>query len=55
MDDDNSEHELSPVELAEARATGLLIHPETGESVPEFEAKVVPFFVPSARFLAGRR
>ena len=53
VDDDNSEHELSAEELAEARLTGQLVHPETGELVSEFEARVIPFFVPSARFLAG--
>jgi len=55
VDDDQSEHELDPQELAEARATGRLVHPETGELVPEFESKVIPFFVPSARFLAAER
>ena len=55
VDDDQSEHELDSEELAEARATGRLIHPETGEPVPEFESRVIPFFVPSARFFAGDR
>jgi hypothetical protein len=55
VDDDQSEHELNPQELAEARATGRLVHPETGELVSEFESKVIPFFVPSARFFAVER
>jgi hypothetical protein len=53
VDEDETEHEIAPEELAEARATGQLIHPETGEQVFEYESKVIPFFVPSARFLAG--
>ena len=52
VDDDRSEHELTSRELAEARATGHLVHPDTGELVSHFEFKVIPFFVPSARFLA---
>lgn len=53
VDDDLTEHELSARELAEARASGELLHPETGEIVPEFENRVIPFFVPSGRFRAG--
>lgn len=53
VDEDGTENELEPVVLADARASGELIHPETGEPVPEFETKVIPFFVPSARLLAG--
>jgi len=52
VDDDQTEHELSARELAEARASGQLVHPETGELVPEFESRVVPFFVPSSRLRA---
>jgi len=55
VDDDDSEHELSAKELEKARATGVLIHPETGEAVPDFESRVIPFFVPSARLRAGNR
>lgn len=47
VDDDDTEHELSPEEFAEARRTGLLIHPETGEQVPDFESHVIPFFTPT--------
>jgi hypothetical protein len=53
VDDDHSEHELSADKLADARATGQLVHPETGELVPDFESRVIPFFVPSTRLLAG--
>src|SRR5262249_16309329 len=53
VDEDQTEHELSARELADARASGELIHPETGVPVPEFEARVIPFFVPSARLRAG--
>ncbi|SSC71456.1 unnamed protein product [Ciceribacter sp. T2.26MG-112.2] len=31
VDDDDTEHELSVEEFAEARKSGTLIHPETGE------------------------
>jgi len=55
VDEDQLEHELTPEELAQARATGRLVHPETGELVSEFESKVIPFFVPSARFLSADR
>ncbi|TAV10228.1 hypothetical protein [Rhizobium leguminosarum] len=47
VDEDDTEHELSREEFAEARKTGTLIHPETGEAVPDFEAHVIPFFTPT--------
>lgn len=47
VDEDDTEHELSVEEFAEARKTGTLIHPETGEPVPNFESHVVPFFAPT--------
>ena len=50
VDNDQTEHELDAKTFAEAKATGELIHPETGELVPEFEKRTVPFFVPSERF-----
>jgi hypothetical protein len=53
VDEDDTEHELEPFDFAKARATGLLIHPETGQPVVNFESRVIPFFVPSARFLAA--
>ena len=54
VNDDQSQYELSVEELAEARAAGQLVHPQTGELVPEFEARVIPFFVPSARLRGVR-
>ena len=53
VDEDESEHEIAPEELAQARATGNLIHPETGVVVHDYESRVIPFFVPSAKFLAA--
>lgn len=47
VDDDKTEHELSVEEFAEARKTGTLIHPETGEPVADFETHLIPFFVPT--------
>jgi hypothetical protein len=52
VDDDEDEHELSPADISEARATGELIHPETGESVPDYESHLIPFFSPSERLMA---
>jgi hypothetical protein len=51
--DNHSEHELSADQLAEARSAGQLVHPETGILVPEFESRIIPFFVPSARLLGN--
>lgn len=47
IDEDEREHELSPEEFAEAKNAGLLIHPETGDPVPDFESHIVPFFAPT--------
>ncbi|EGL62699.1 hypothetical protein AGRO_4605 [Agrobacterium sp. ATCC 31749] len=47
VDEDDTEHELSAEEFAEARKTGTLIHPETGEPVPDFETHLIPFFAPT--------
>ena len=52
VDDDDREHEIPLEYLAHARLTGEFIHPETGEPVQDFEARVFPFFVPSATFLS---
>ena len=54
LNNDQSQHELSVEELAEARATGQLVHPQTGEMVPELEGRMIPFFVPSARLRGAR-
>lgn len=53
VDEDETEHEIDPVELERARATGTLLHPETGVLVQNFEGHVIPFFVPSKYFSAG--
>ncbi|WP_245261404.1 hypothetical protein [Mesorhizobium sp. L103C131B0] len=52
VDDDQTEHELTAAEFAEARATGELTHPETGEPVPDYEEHLIPFFSPSERLMA---
>jgi hypothetical protein len=51
IDDDENEFELEKRDLANARRTGELIHPETGRGVRDFESKIIPYFVPSERFL----
>jgi hypothetical protein len=50
VDDDETEYVIDPDTLATARREGLLVHPETGEAVSEFEARVMPFFAASKRF-----
>lgn len=52
VDDDSAEHEVSMDYLSAARVEGLFIHPETGYPVEDFESKIFPFFVPSAKFSA---
>jgi hypothetical protein len=51
VDDDESEFEIEKSALAAARDSGLFIHPKTGIPVSDFEARIIPFFVPSKRFL----
>ncbi|WP_316233406.1 hypothetical protein [Bradyrhizobium sp. SZCCHNPS2010] len=51
VDDDENEFELEKSDLAEARRRGEFIHPETGIGIRDFESKIVPYFVPSQRFL----
>lgn len=53
IDDDEREYELSTTDLAEARITGELIHPFTGDPVLDFESKVFPYFVPTSRVLSA--
>lgn len=55
IDDDETEYDLSPEDLAEARISGELIHPYTGYPVHDFEAKVFPYFVPTSRVLSRDR
>lgn len=52
IDDEDHEFEIEKAQLAEARKRGVFIHPKTGTQVPDFESKIVPFFVPSQRFLS---
>lgn len=47
INDDDTECELSVEYFAEARRTGTLVHPETGDPVPDFEAHLIPFFTPT--------
>ena len=41
-------------ELATARRTGSLEHPETGELIEDFESRLIPYFESSERFLEAR-
>lgn len=52
VDDDEIEHEISPEEIAEAKATGEFVHPGTGEIVPDYERHLIPFFSPNKRLMA---
>lgn len=52
VDEDSTEHEISPEDFAQARKEGFLIHPETGLEVEDFERHIIPFFVPTDRFIA---
>ncbi len=52
VDDDDKEYEISSEDFAEARRTGTLIHPYSGSAISDFEDHIIPFFVPSVRFLA---
>lgn len=54
IDDDEREFDIEKGELAEARKTGFLVHPATGEQIRDFETKIIPYFVPSERFLQIR-
>jgi hypothetical protein len=52
IEDDEQEFEVGPSELSAARAEGALVHPESGELIPDFEDKLYPFFVPTERLKA---
>ncbi|SEQ47221.1 hypothetical protein [Sphingobium sp. YR768] len=52
IEDDDSEHDFGPADLAEARREGALTHPETGEAIQDFEDRLYPFFVPTDRLKA---
>lgn len=47
---EGKEFELEPGAVSAARQSGILIHPETGNPVPDFENHIIPFFVPSDQF-----
>ena len=51
VDEHQTEHEVDLEELDAARQSGVLVHPISGEMISNYEAHVIPFFVPSARFL----
>lgn len=52
IDDEDNEFEIEKRDLADARRIGEFIHPETGRGVRDFESKIVPYFVPSKRFMS---
>lgn len=51
IDDDDQEYELSARDVAQAARTGHLEHPGSGDVIADFDDKIMPFFVPSHRFL----
>lgn len=53
--DDDQEYELDASQVAHAERTGELLHPESGELVEDFDSKLMPFFVPTTRFLKALR
>ncbi|MDP4027033.1 hypothetical protein Q8W71_31065 [Methylobacterium sp. NEAU 140] len=55
VDENDVEHEIDPSELYEALSTGKLVHPETGNPVEDFASKIIPFYVPSDRFMSNLR
>lgn len=46
--DGDDAHQISGSELAEARKTKVLMHPETGKPISDFEKKIYPYFVPGS-------
>lgn len=53
-DNDCDEYHLETEEFEEVRRANAFVHPESGELVPDFEVKLIPYFGPSARFLRAR-
>jgi hypothetical protein len=51
VDERQSEYEVDLEEINAARESGMLVHPRSGEMISNYQAYVVPFFVPSAKFL----
>lgn len=54
-DDSEEEFNLESDDLATARREGALAHPESGELIEDFEAKLIPYFQSSDRFLKARQ
>lgn len=50
VDENDKEYELDDEEFAEARRSGEIVHPVSGELIPEAANYIVPFFVPTDRF-----
>ena len=46
--DNSNYYDISNSELNEARETGQLLHPETGELIDDFEDKVFMYFQPNS-------
>ena len=51
IDDNGDEFTIETDELSQIKTDGELIHPETGNPVINFEEKIIPYFVPTSRFL----
>lgn len=54
IDDKGEEFEIEDEIIADAQRSGVLIHPETGEAVTEYEKKLFPFFTASTSYLRSR-
>lgn len=52
--EEGAEFHIDAQELATARQLGSLEHPETGELIEDFEARLIPYFESSPRFLEAR-
>jgi hypothetical protein len=48
INEDDESYEVSKSELSHAKAVGSLVHPETGETICDFEEKVFIYFQPSS-------
>jgi hypothetical protein len=54
VDEYEHQHSLSRAEVEAAISEGYLIHPETGDKVRNFEARVIPYFTKSDRLRQNR-
>jgi hypothetical protein len=54
IDDHDQEYEIDKADIKEAEQEGGLIHPGSGEMIPDYEDKVLPYFVPSDRFIEAK-